>query len=362
MSKTVKMNRIVYYDFNNINHSSFFLDGLFKNQKEYNYQLVVSKRTPEFLLGTASNQEWQKHLSHISVFKANFGGGEIVFCIDTLDSALREEGYNIPLLKRVNFYFKANFNATTIENDSVLGDLAHKIYPTTPFFPLRFPEVWKFIPRFRPNPDTGWSFQNVITRIKRLPTLQNLDQFRTRRFVKKKIDVLFVMRYYANDQSENADMRIQIVSALADHPRISAVAGLVFDEEIPKELAHLRIEKFNQQTYLDLLASSKLAIYVRGPHDCLSFKLAEYLALGIPIVGQEILNNTQALYAYPHFSEQFAYEDAESILAQIENLLQQPEKLEVLAKSNAEVFDAQLTPKTAVSKILDQIAGPETMQ
>jgi hypothetical protein len=362
MAKKIKMNRIVYYDFSDINCSSFFLNGLFKNQREYNYRLVVSKRTPEFMLGTASDEEWQKNLFSISLFKADFGGGEFFFCIDTHDSALREKGYNIPLLKRVNFYFKANFNATIIENDSVLRDLAHKIYPTTPFCPLRFPGSWKFIPRLRPNPDTGWSFQNVKTRIKQLLTLQSLDQFRARRLDKKKIDVLFVMTYYANQHPKTNDMRLQIVSALIDNPRISAVAGLICNEGLPEELARLRIKRFNKQAYLEHLASSKLVIYVRGPHDCLSFKLAEYLALGQPIVGQKIVNNTQALNAYPHFGEQFAYEDAESILAQIENLLQHPEKLEVLAKSNAEVFDMQLTPKAAVSKILDKMVDPETMQ
>ncbi len=354
------MNRIVFYDFNNINHSSFFLDGLLKNQSAYNYKLVVSKQTPEFLLGTALDREWQKHLFAISVFKADFGDGEFFFCIDTLDSALREAGYNIPLLNLVKFYFKANYNATAIKSDSVLHDLAHKIYPTTPFCPLRFANLWKLFPRISANPDTGWTYQNAKTRIKRLPTLQKTDRLRSLRSAPKKLDVLFVMEYYANLlHKEVKDMRFQIVSALANNPQISAVAGLTCIEGLPEELAHLRIERFNQKTYFELLASSKLAIYVRGPHDCLSFKLAEYLALGKPIVGQKIFNNTQTLNGFPHFTEQFAYEDANSILAQIENLLQQPEKLDELARSNAEVFDAYLTPKIAVSKILDQITGSE---
>jgi len=355
------MNRIVFYDFNSINHSSYFLDGLSKNQREYNYRLAVSKGTPKFLLGTALDQDWQKSLFAISVFKASFGGDEFFFCIDTLDSALREEGYNIPLLKEVDFYFKVNYNATAIKNDRVLHKLSQKIFPTTPFCPLGIPGIWKYFPRILSNANTGWTFQDAKARIKRLPNLQNLDQLRAMRSAPKHIDVFFVMEYYANDlHPEVTKMRHQIVSALLDNPRISTVAGLISNRGLPEEFAHLRIERFSQKTYFELLASSKLAIYVRGPHDCLSFKLAEYLALGKPIVGQKLLNNTRTLNQHPHFSEQFAYEDAESIVAQIEYLIQQPEKLEVLAKSNAEVFDAHLTPKTAVSNILDQIISPDT--
>ena len=317
--------RIVHYDFNDINHSSFFLNGFLENPHAERYRFGVSRSVPDLLRGRANDEAWQKNLFAISLFEAEIGHDRFFFCIDTHDSAIREAGYNLPLLESVKYYFKANYNASIIDDDPILRQHAEKIIPTTPYFPLRLPRSAMFLPRLMPSDDINWTFQDARSRINRLRTLVPLDQLRALRSKPKDIDVLFVVAHYRKEHhSDTAKTRYEIVERLSASPKINAVSGLISYKTLPPELAHLHIERFDQATYFDNLARSKLAIYVRGPHECLSFKFGELLALGKPIVGQKILNNADSLYRHPYFSEQFAFETAESIVDEIENLLNNP--------------------------------------
>ena len=353
-----KFRNIVYYDFNQINHSSFFLNGFIENQIEYGFNLVVKRGTPELLKGRSRDSAWQKNLFVISLFETEVDGERFFFCIDTHDSCLREEGYNVPILKQVKYYFKANYNATTIAEDPLLRSQAHKICPTTPFFPLKLPVTRTLIPRLFPNADTSWSLQDVRLRISQLRTLSSLDQLKNLRTVPRNIDVFFVVTHYANQaHTEVSKMRYKLVSELVKHPRINAIAGLISNEELPQGLAHLRIPRFDQKTYFNHLARARISIYVRGPHECISYKFGEYFALGKPIIGQKVLNNVDILYDHPYFREQFAYEEPDTIIDAVERLLQEPDKMAALQKSNSDVFDSCFTPCVAISDILSHISN-----
>ncbi len=345
--------RIVHYDFNDINHSSFFLTGFLENPHADRYRFAVNRSVPDILRGRANDTAWQQNLFAISLFEAEIENERFLFCIDTHDSAIREVGYNLPLLENVRYYFKANYNAAVIEDDPTLRRHAGKIIPTTPYFPLRLPRSTMFLPRLMPSDDLNWTFQDARSRVNRLRSLVPLDQLRALRNKPKDIDVFFVVAHYRKEHhSDITKTRYEIVERLSASPKINAVTGLISYKALPPELAHLHIERFDQATYFDYLARSKVAIYVRGPHDCLSFKFGELLALGKPVVGQKILNNADSLYRHPYFSDQFAFESAESIVGEIENLLDQPEKIAELQRSNAAVFDSYLTPQASVGDIV----------
>jgi glycosyltransferase involved in cell wall biosynthesis len=78
------------------------------------------------------------------------------------------------------------------------------------------------------------------------------------------------------------------------------------------------------------------------------------MALGMPIVGQSLYNNSENMYQYPYFKEQFAYNDPALIIQKTVELLNNPEKLSQLAEANAHTFDTNFTPESITARILER--------
>jgi hypothetical protein len=150
------------------------------------------------------------------------------------------------------------------------------------------------------------------------------------------------------------------VEELHKHKDLKLVVGFASNQrDIPGEYAKYKIPFMSYDQYLHMLARSRVGIYVRGSHGCLSSKFGEQMALGKPIVGETILNNTKNMYAYDHFDEQFAFDDPLEIVERIVHLLGEPNKLKELEKANTGTFDRHLTPKPVIVNVLDQIEAGE---
>ena len=126
-------------------------------------------------------------------------------------------------------------------------------------------------------------------------------------------------------------------------------------EKLPPPYKDYQVERSSRVVYLRNLARSRVLIYVRGPHDSLSFKFGEMMALGRPIVGQKLRHNRDTLYRHPYFDEQFAYEDPQEIVDKVVELLANPAKMEAIARSNEEVFESTLTPAAGIANILNAL-------
>ena len=348
--------RIIFHDFADINYSSYWLTGLIENQNRYNYQFSLSRKTPAGLLSYRSSKELKKNLFAISVFEARIDGDHFLFCIDAHDNATREFGFNLPLLETVRYYYKVNYNAAAIHADPVLRDYGQKILPAQPNFPVRVANPLRFLPRPLPNETMDWNLQKMRQRAKRVFNMRTLADLRAMRQTSKDIDVFFAVAYYhKQEHSGITEARREIVERLFDHPGINAVVGLVSYQPLPPELEHLHIDRFDEKTYLANIARGKTAIYVRGPHDCHSFKFGELLAMAKPIIGQPILNHSEEFYNYPCFEEQFAYETPQQIVERVAGLLKEPETLQRLAQTNARTFDEYMVPQVAMTHILQNI-------
>jgi hypothetical protein len=81
------------------------------------------------------------------------------------------------------------------------------------------------------------------------------------------------------------------------------------------------------------------------------------MVLGSPVVGETILNNTDYLYGFPHFDEQFAYDEPEALVERVYYLLNHPDQIEELRRANTETFEKHFTPRAMVAGILDQLEG-----
>ncbi len=348
--------RILFYDFADINYSSYWLAGLIENQNRYNYQFSVSRAAPADLLSYRASNELKKNLFSISIFEAQVDGDRFLFCIDAHDNAAYESGYNLPLLETVRYYYKVNYNAAAIHSDPVLRTYVHKIRPAQPNFPVRLANPLRMLPRPVPNQTMDWDFLKMKQRAKRVFDMRSLADLRAMRQTPKDIDVFFAVAYYhKQEHSGITEARREIVERLFDHPDINAVVGLVSYQPLPPELAHLHIDRFDEKTYLNNIARAKTAIYVRGPHECHSFKFGELLAMAKPIIGQTILNNPEEFYNYPCFDEQFAYETPQQIVERIAALIEEPEMLQRLTQTNARIFDEFMVPQVATARILQDI-------
>lgn len=350
--------QITYYDFADLNYASFFLAGLHHHALQGALAFSLAKGQPDFLKQLPDFKQWQDILFSILLFKVCDNGDVYYFCIDTRDSNSTSgtgKGFHLPLLRQVRHYFKVNYNRQAIESDSALLDQAHKILPLSPFFPTRLPKIAPYLPN--PFASTGLDFRQALQRVRQLSVLSNLGSLRLLRNRPKVRDVFFMVGYYDRHEQEN-EFRYQIVRALRARPDIRSHVGFVGRNLPEKYRAFQFARELPLNKYLQELASSKIALYVRGVHDCLSFKFGQLLAMGMPMVGQPILNNRESLMANPYFDTQFAYEEPRAIVDRVEQLLGNPEELSRIGFSNAMVFDQRYTPERVAGELLAHLNGP----
>lgn len=345
-------NQIIYYDLNNIYYSSFYLTGLLQNTEKFNYKFIISKTAPPLLLDPETVKANKFYKICICLFRARLFNKEFYFCIDTRDSC---KAYHLPLLKKVKYYFKVNYNADAISSDPNLRTFDNKIISILPFYPIKMPRLLHFLPRIFPSSSTGWTMRDAIGRFKHLNSLLTLDQIRQIRNLKKELDIFFVTTFYGQKHSAEREFRYQIMKEIQKHHDITSVVGFASRRKIPGKFTEFQLKGFSLKKYLSYIAKSKIAIYVRGLHNCLSFKFAQLLSLGMPIVGQTIPNNKRILYNNKYFNEQFVFDDPKDIVKKAIELLDKPEKLITLGKSNARVFDTKFTPQAVISDILERL-------
>ena len=125
-----------------------------------------------------------------------------------------------------------------------------------------------------------------------LKELLSLEEIRQLRNSQKDLDIFFVVTFY-NQEKHSAynEFRYQIMKEIREDRNIRSVVGVVSHEKLPSKYAEFQVEPYSLREYLSRIAKARVAIYVRGLHDCLSFKFGQLLSLGMPIVGQRIRNN-----------------------------------------------------------------------
>ena len=342
---------LTLFDFNNLYYSSFYITG-FLSLLGSDFRL--SYKFPDFLKGETYLSHRSKLLGVLLLFD---DVQDVWIVIDTRDGC-REQSYHIPLLEKVDFYFKVNFNEDEILKSQVLSTYKSKISPLAPFFPI-LPNNHKGLkPKLLPEKHVGWTAQEVLKRYKALKNIMTLSQILKLRNEDKTKDIFFVMTFYDNEKhSDDIDLRYKLMTLLKHDSEIDSSVGFISKGKLPSKYNELYISKFSFQDYMKNLASSRLGIYVRGLHQCLSFKMSEQLALGLPVCGQTFSNSKEVLKCLPKFLDQYQYETAEDIYCGIKTLLGDTEKMTILRQNNMDVFDKSLNPKAVCETILEKVGG-----
>jgi hypothetical protein len=351
---------ITHYDFCNLLYSSFYLNGFEELTACSNYRLKISRKVPDVLRDLVDEESFRDTLFSIALFEYRSAETTKLFCIDTRDShhsdPAKGKGYHLPLLNVVDFYFKANFDESSIENEVALRKHRQKIRPVAPFIPLRLPRH-RYLPRLRQEPLLAWDGFCITERLKHLKNIVSLDWIRRQRNSPKTCDVRLMVGYYHEpEQIHENQFRFEIMEALNRQPGLNCEVGFASPRPIPKPFDKYHLGRALMRPHLLAMAAARTGIYVRGIHGCHSFKLGQLLALGIPGVGQRVLNNRQMFENLPGIDEQFAFEDPVEIAERAAELAKNRERLDALAESNARYFDEHLSPVAVVTQILQRLS------
>lgn len=349
-----EIREIIYYDCGEITAISFYINGFLSNQQRFNYKFIIKRDKPDFLKQAPRNGEWGKFVLRLGFFEFKHEDNSFFFCIDRSDhsSNYMNEGYIIPVLEIVKYYFKTNYNANAIDCDIIVRKFKDKIIPIGPSFPLHIDNMIRFMPRIIPGSNNNWTFKESKERLNLMFRNPRLDFLRRLRNTETDLNVFFVMPYYPMHKILN-EFRFEVMKALQAIVKTRVIVGFAPTQALPDNHQYFVQPVCEMRNYFRHLARSKVAIYVRGPHDGISSKLGQLLALGKPIIGQTITNNKELYYQNPFFKEQFAYDDPEEIVRYVHELLKQPEKAALFAKANASTFDTKFSPEITVSKFIE---------
>ena len=355
----IKMTEVIYYDCGELTRISFYINGFLSNQRKYNYKFLIKRDKPYFLEQSDLSGKWGKFVFTLGLFEFKQGNNNFFFCIDRSDHStnFKNEGYIFPVLETVKYYFKTNYNPVAVDSDPDIRKLRDKIIPIGPSFPLHIDNMIRFMPRIFPGRSNNWTFRESKERLNLMFRNPRLDYLRRLRHTVTDLSVFFVMPYYPMHKILN-EFRFEVMKALQATVKTSVIVGFAPTQKMPDNHQYfVQPAVYEMRDYFRHLAMSKVAIYVRGPHDGISSKLGQLLALGKPIIGQTISNSKELYYQNPFFKEQFAYDDPEEIALHVNELLQHPEIAASYAKANANTFDTKFSPEISVSNIIDRLYG-----
>jgi len=343
---------IVYYDFADIRYSSFYSTGFRLNAARCGYRFQFSRKVPRLLDDPAVRVNWRNDSTRACLLLYRFTSGEddYYFCIDTHDYS---RSYPWPLLERVRAYFKVNYDPDQVPRDRDYAAQVEKIKPVMPFFPLRDGRVER-LPRLLPSRTMAWNHHDMARRIIDAPRVPTLQALRALRGGDKAHDVVFLSAYYPEAVHAPAmELRYELMREFDRLGFSRSLYGFATRMKLPEPFATYSMPRFSFEDYLRALAQARLAIYVRGCLDCISFKFEEYLCLGVPVVGQTIANNRERLTGLPHVAEQFAFDSPGDIAREAAVLLGEGDRSRALAESNARVFDTDLSPQATTAEVLE---------
>ena len=192
-------------------------------------------------------------------------------------------------------------------------------------------------------------------RLRTLIDLVPLSYFTKLRSTPKQYDIHFVVSYWGPVHEEANEFRLELMERLHRVPGLKVFTGFASKEPLPGRFEKYRTEFTDLRTHLRRLARSRIAVYVRGMHECLSYKFAQHLGLGLPVVGQRLVMDQAWLCELPHFEAQYAYDDAAALVARIAELVERPEEQAALGAANARTFDTCLTPAACMGQALARI-------
>ena len=347
---------ITFYERGLFQFSSFFLTGLQKLDKFGEIRLTIRRRGPQPPVG---------RIALSLLLDVEMDGDSFSICIDTRDQARPDadirfrdadggHAFDPGLLERVRWYFKVNYNAQAIGRAPELQEHKHKIIPAGVFTPVRSGNYLRYLALPNKDPENGWARIDALKRLKHIRRTSTLDRISRVRSGPRREDLFFVVPYYAEAGLEQMDeYRVELVQALKALKGIQATIGLFGN--LPPALSDLKLDRMPMHTHTARVGQARLGVYIRGVHNCLSFKLGQYMAFGLPVVGQPLFNDpgvdeVAQGRAFDHLCHEAPAEIADAAGA----LLGDRAALETAADASRTFYDNHGAPVPTMRRILSQ--------
>lgn len=273
---------------------------------------------------------------------------------DSSDPTFRGS-YNRNLLAHVDAYLKLNMNKKLIENDHFLNKNKNKIFDLQFCFGIR--------PNFNfglfANQSGKGNFirkvNDLVDDLTTYKTLMTIDYIRKIRNIKKIYDYTFLVSYYPHpDHKADNEFRLELITKLNENKNITGLAAFASKRPLPTPYSRHTTQFLPLKTLYASYAQSRVGIYVRGLHKCISFKLGQYFALGLPVIGQPIFPDNKFVTDIPNSFQQFSYETPDEIIRNLIYFLENgPEFLSGLSRDNLAYFENCITPLKTAEYILD---------
>jgi hypothetical protein len=321
----------------NISHSGCYVEAA---RRIPGVTVGIGSRTGAIDLGGAEpHTPWGER----AVFTAPDGQRVVV---DAQDASSIERGWDFALLEACSTYFKTSITDELAAHPK-LAPYRHKIKPIAPVYPIRPTRPLASYPLL---PRHSRTFRKRrLTDLKRVPTLKWMEKAaqtpRTR-------DFYFVTAYYRGPEYEamNAQRAI-LIEELRSSTKLTGVAGFASREPLPPELEQYRLPWVAMTSYLSDLATARVGVYVRGIDENPSFKLAQYMQLGLPVVGERIIHQTDQQWFFDTQHDALGIDDPKEIVQAVERVAGDPALVRRLSEQSARVFRDHLSPEALARQL-----------
>jgi hypothetical protein len=267
--------------------------------------------------------------------------------VDAQDASSIERGWDFDLLEACSTYFKTSVSPELLAH-AKLTPYRHKIRPIAPVYPIRPTNPLASYPLLPRHPQAAFR-KRRLTDLVRVPTLKWMENVaktpRTR-------DYYFVTAYYRGPEyAEMNAQRAVLIEELRASGKLSGVAGFASRDPLPAEYEKYRLPWVAMTSYLQDLATARVGVYVRGIDENPSFKLAQYMQLGLPVVGERIIHQTDQQWFFDTQHDALGIDDPKEIVRAVERVAGDPAAVRRLSEQSARVFRDHLSPEALARQL-----------
>lgn len=157
--------------------------------------------------------------------------------------------------------------------------------------------------------------------------------------------IFFIASLYKENSDEKREVnarRLALVQALKQEYGKSFYGGIVNSELARTMCPQLIFQDYLPHArYLEECKRSDICVYSNGPNNCLSWKLGEYMWLGMPVVSEKLYTSfDQSFNPTGHLVESVT---VDNMLDSIESLRKDNSKKEFLANANINFYSGKVS-------------------
>jgi hypothetical protein len=268
-----------------------------------------------------------------------------------IDLSDQRDLFHGPDLAECDFYFKRSFEPVAVEP---LGpELARKVLP----FGLNNPAASQrtALRMLSARARTGRNLAELATDARQLFALPAPAAFECAQERPAEPLILFQTRLWPDTSPKIASItaeRVELIRALREGLGRRFIGGA-----IPDAFARARFPDLvtrhpaRMRSWPAVVRRCLIAVYSRGLHDSIAFKMSEYLAAGRCIVAQPSdLTLPQTLMSGRNF---LPFESPDQCVAQCERLLADPSLQTEMRRNNGDYYRSQVEPAAHLQRIVD---------